>query len=195
MKQLLFIALNLAFGLGLASVPFSSNAAPPDSGTAHLQFVGSWEGTSTLYRPRDTTRDIRVETVRAVCDSILKGTYVRCQSRWTREDGRYRDLNIYWNYNALDSLYDILFLYDDWPGKVNYPLTYDAENREFTGVDTFTTPKGVAARERVSWTISADGNTIVGTEHNHFATDPPDYWPMSFKFIWHRVAAPGVGGE
>lgn len=171
-----------------AAIPEATLASPPDSATAHYAFIGTWDGTATLFRPRDTTRDVRIEAVHAICDTILKGTYVRGAAIWTREDGRARELNVYWNYDETTGQYPILFLYDDWPGKVTYPLDYDPDRREFTGVDTFTTPQGVAAKERVSWIISEDGNEITGTEHNHFATDPDDYWPLFFKFTWKRVA-------
>ena len=149
-------------------------------------FIGEWEGDATAYFPRDKDRKNRKEKVVVSGKKILNGNYIECNANWTQSNGENRELNIYLNYDKKKSLIDILFLYDDWPGKVNYPLGYDEKSRTLTGVDTFTTSKGVKGKERVEWWISEDHSIIVGREYNHYETDAEDYWPMSFEFEWKR---------
>ncbi len=152
----------------------------------HLAFfTGEWEGTGRAYYPREKDRSPRDETVSAGCRPILRGTYMECRMVWTQRDGRSRELIAYWNYNRDRQAYEILFLYDDWGGKVNYPLDFDPIRREFTGSDTFRV-KGIAAKEKVKWRISPDGNEIQGVEYNHLETDPEGYWPLTFEFVWRR---------
>ena len=149
-------------------------------------FVGNWEGEATAYFPRDKEKKNRKEKVFVTGKTILGGSYVECNTNWTQSSGENRELNIYLNYDKKKNLVDILFLYDDWPGKVTYPLGYDEKSRSLTGVDTFTTSKGVKGKERVEWWISEDHSIIVGREYNHYETDPEDYWPMSFEFEWRK---------
>ena len=149
-------------------------------------FVGEWGGEATAYFPRDKDRKNRKEKVVVTGKKILGESYIECNTNWTQSSGENRELNIYLNYDKKKSLIDILFLYDDWPGKVNYPLGYDEKSRTLTGVDTFTTSKGIKGKERVEWWISEDHSIIVGREYNHYETDPEDYWPMSFEFEWRK---------
>ena len=149
-------------------------------------FVGEWGGEATAYFPRDKDRKNRKEKVVVTGKKILGESYIECNTNWTQSSGENRELNIYLNYDKKKSLIDILFLYDDWPGKVNYLLGYDEKSRTLSGVDTFTTSKGIKGKERVEWWISEDHSIIVGREYNHYETDPEDYWPMSFEFEWKR---------
>ncbi len=150
-------------------------------------FVGKWEGKATAFFPRDDDRPNRTEEVTVECRKLLKDTYIECSSVWTQPNGDYRELMTYWNYDRRSDKYEILFLYDNWPGKVNYQLEYDPETRTFTGHDTFTASGGVAAKEKVEWHISEDGNTITSTEFNQYETDPEDYWAKSFEFVWKCI--------
>jgi Protein of unknown function (DUF1579) len=149
-------------------------------------FVGEWSGEATAYFPRDKEKKNRKEKVEITGKTILGGSYIECNSNWTQSGGENRELNIYLNYDNKKAAINILFLYDDWPGKVTYPLGYDDKSRTLTGVDTFTTSKGVKGKERVEWWISEDHSIIVGREYNHYETDPEDYWPMSFEFEWRK---------
>ncbi len=151
-------------------------------------FVGEWQGTATAWFPRLDDREPRRESVEATCSKTLKGTYAEFRSTWTQPDGKSRDLIIFWNYDARRDSFQILFLYDNWPGKVQYALHYDSLKRLFKGYDTFTGRDGVPAQERVEWRISEDGNTIYGREFNHYQTDPEGYWPQTFEFVWQRKA-------
>lgn len=149
-------------------------------------FKGSWKGTATAFYPRSQDKPNRVESVVVEARKILRENYIECFSIWTQPSGEYRELMTYWNYDARSDKYEVLFLYDNWPGKVNYQLSYDEETKTFTGSDTFTTSEGVSAKEKVEWKVSMDGNTIWGVEYNHFETDPDDYWAKSFEYVWQR---------
>lgn len=149
-------------------------------------FKGEWEGTAILYYPRNSAREPREESVTVTCKSILKGTYIHMHSIWTQKDGQVRELHTFWNYKPEKKNYEIMFLYDDWPNKVISALNYNESLMLFTGEAEFVTAKGIPAKERVEWHISPDGNEITGLEYNHHQTEPDDYWPMSFKFIWKR---------
>ena len=149
-------------------------------------FVGEWEGHSTAYFPRDKDRPNREETVKVVGTKVLNGNYIQCISNWLSIEGRNRELFIYFNFDKKNSAYKVLFLYDDWGEIVHYPLTYNTGERIFRGIDTFTISKGIKGEEHVEWWISEDGDEIKGKEFNHYETDPDDYWPMSFEFVWKR---------
>ncbi len=148
-------------------------------------FVGKWEGKATLFSPRGTNK-LRIESVTFTCIKVLKETYVQCKSTWTNIDRKTRDLITFWNYDKQNDQYEILYIYDNWPGKVNYPLKYDSGKRLLTGSDTFKGPDGVAAKEKVEWSISKNGNEIVSREYNHYETDPDSTWQLSFEFILHK---------
>lgn len=150
------------------------------------RFMGRWHGTATAYFPRRPERETRDETVEVNCERALKETYVECHSKWTDQAGVMRELRMFWNYHPRDGRFEILYLYDNWPGKVQYLLDYDPEKRSLTGRDSFEGPGGVSAEEIVSWQFAADGQTIRSTEQNHFATDAGDYWPVMFEFTWQR---------
>jgi len=149
-------------------------------------FVGEWEGEATAFFPRKPDRPNRNEKVNVVCKEVLEGNYIECNTKWAIENGRTRKLLIFWTYNKKTEKFNILFLYDDWPEIVNYPLDYDPQNRIFRGIDNFTTSRGIKGEEHVEWEISADSNVIKGTEYNHYENDPKDYWPKSFEFTWRR---------
>jgi len=149
-------------------------------------FVGDWEGNATAYFPREEGREERKEIITVHAKKILKDTYIHCSSDWKNTKGGERQLEIFWNYDHHSEKYEILFLYDNWPGKVNYQLDYDLEKRTLNGYDTFTASGGVAAKEKVIWQISEDGNEIKSTEYNHYETDPEDYWAKSFEFVWRK---------
>lgn len=149
--------------------------------------AGNWEGTATAYFEREEEREPRFEEVSVNCETVLKDTYAKCYSVWTTPQGISRELLIFWNYDVRSENYEILFLYDNWPGKVNYKLDFDEEKKLLNGYDTFTASGGVAAEEKVTWQISQDGNEIRSTEYNHYETDPDDYWAKSFEFVWRRV--------
>ena len=149
-------------------------------------FVGKWSGNATAYYPRDSTKKTRYETIEAIGRKILKDTYVEMQSTWTQENGESRELFILWNYHIKKDSFQILFLYDNWPGRVDYPLSYDPISRTLKGYDTFIARGGISAEEKVEWQISEDGKEIRGTEYNHLATDPEDYWPKTFEYILRR---------
>ena len=150
-------------------------------------FAGEWAGEATAYFPRREDRDDRHEDVELHCEQVLKNTYVQCRSSWTTTDGRTRELLVFWNFDEESDRYQILYLYDNWPGKVNYELAYDAATRTLKGSDTFEGPGGVAAKERVEWTFAEDGQEIRSTEFNRYATDPEGYWAKSFEFVLRRV--------
>ena len=149
-------------------------------------FVGKWEGHGTAFFPRVKNRPNREENVTVVGTKVLDGNYIQCDAKWTRTDGQSRELFIFFNFDVNINRYKVLFLYDDWGQIVNYPLTYYPKERVFRGVDKFITSDSVAAEEHVEWWISKDGNEITGREFNHFATDPKDFWPRSFEFVWKR---------
>jgi len=149
-------------------------------------FVGEWEGNATLYYPRSEGKTERKETISVICDTVLKGTYIECNSIWKQTNGNTRELITYWNYDAWIDSFQILYLYDNWPGKVNYPLSLDSSKRMFVGYDTFIARGGIPAEERVEWFISEDGNEIWSNEYNHYQTDPEGYWAKSFEFVWKR---------
>ena len=163
-----------------------------DSSSTHLAVLdvleGEWEGTATAYFPRSKDRPPREETVTVVSRKVLKNTYIQFHSKWTQPTGETRELFTFWTYSSEKKNYEIMFLYDDWPDKVIIPLSYNESLKLFTGFTDFVTPKGIPAKERVEWHISADGNEITGLEFNNYQTDPEDYWPMTFKFVWRRKA-------
>ena len=181
---LTLLGVVLCFGMAHSQTTIHPDSAAAGEWLATL--IGEWEGTATAYFPRDTGRSPRVERVTASCEWALGKAYVECRSVWTTDEGSVRRLITYFNYNHRSGEFDILFLYDNWPGKVNYPLAFDPEQRTISGRDTFTGPGGVDAEERVSWRIADDGNTISGLEHNHFASDSDGYWPKTFEFEWRR---------
>ena len=150
-------------------------------------FVGEWKGKATAYYERDKDREPRIETVKINATKILKNTYVKMESVWTTPDGNTRELLVFFNYNRRTDKFDILFLYDNWPGKVNYPVEYNPDTRMFSGYDTFTASGGVAAEEKVTWEISEDGNEIRSVEYNHYETDPKDYWAKSFEYVLKKI--------
>jgi hypothetical protein len=164
----------------------SPQVASQDTSNIIGIFEGEWEGNATAYFPRDKNRENREEVVKAECKKILKDTYIQCSTSWTRTDGRTRTLMIFLNYDNENKNHEILFIYDNWPGKVKYKLYYNEEERKFTGSDTFTAPGGIAAEERVEWFISTDGSEIRCIEYNHYVTDADGYWPKTFEFIWRR---------
>ena len=149
-------------------------------------FVGEWEGSATAFYPRIEGKENREETIYVTCRKVLKGTYIECNSIYKQTNGNSRELLVYWNYDAKADSFQILYLYDNWPGKVNYPLYFDTTERLFTGYDTFTVHGSIPAEERVETYISEDGNEIRHTEYNHYQTDPEDYWVKSFESVWKR---------
>jgi hypothetical protein len=175
-----------AMVLAMLAGPVLAEDASSASGVPDL-FLGKWEGTATAFFPRDPERQPRRESVTAECTHALKDTYVRCRTTWVSEAGDSRELLIFWNHNSRENNVQVLYLYDNWPGKVNYPLEWDPETRTITGADTFTAADNVAAEERVRWQFAADGTEISSIEENHYSTDPEDYWARSFEFTWQRI--------
>ena len=149
-------------------------------------FIGKWNGRGTAFYPRVKDRLDREETVTATGTKVLGGNYIQCSVKWTRKDGQSSELLIFFNFNVNINRYQVLFLYDDKGEIVYYPLTYYPKERVFKGENKFTTSNGVAAERRIEWWISEDGNEIRGREFNHFATDPENYWPRNFEFVWKR---------
>ncbi|MDH4070778.1 MAG: hypothetical protein OEV30_10160 [Ignavibacteria bacterium] len=107
-------------------------------------------------------------------------------SVWTSEAGMSRELLKFLNYKQGTDSVTILYLYDNRSGRVLYPLSFDSESRELRGYDTFIARGNIPAEERVAWHLSEDLDIIVGTAFNHYQTDPEDYWPQSFRFVWRR---------
>lgn len=150
-------------------------------------FVGEWKGSATAYYPRDSTRNNRIEKINAEGKKMLKDTYVEISSTWTQEDGSSRELLEFLNYHVRKDSFQILYLYDNWPGRVDYPMSYDQETGTFNGYDTFIARGGIPAEEKVEMVISEDGNEIRGTEYNHLSTDPEGYWPKTFEYVLKRI--------
>lgn len=148
-------------------------------------FIGSWEGEAIRFSPRKGLKEER-ETIKAECKSILDNTYVECTTTWKGKSSE-RYMNIYFNYNSKEDTYDILFLYHNWPGKVNYPMKYDENLKQFSGSDTFTAQGNIPAQEKVTWKILDNGN-IKSTEWNHFQNEDEDFWPKTFEFEWRKVS-------
>lgn len=149
--------------------------------------IGNWEGVAKRYNPRDSIQKIEIESIHASCKAILDSTYIECTTVWKSNNGSKRNLNIYFNYNSRQDLYDILFLYDNWPGKVNYPLKYSEADNTFKGRDDFIAKGGIQAEEKVSWQILDNGNRIISIENNHFNNEEENYWPKVFEFEWNRI--------
>ncbi|WP_422359582.1 hypothetical protein [Reichenbachiella sp.] len=149
-------------------------------------FVGEWTGEATAYYPRDTSKESRFESIRAVGKKMLKETYVEIQSTWTQADGTSRELLELVNYHVRKDSFQVLYLYDNWPGRVDYPLSYNEETRTFNGYDTFIARGGIPAEEKVEWILSEDGLEIRGTEYNRLSTDPDGYWPKTFEYVLRR---------
>lgn len=147
--------------------------------------IGDWAGEALHFYPREPGRLQRKEESRAECKYILRETYVQCDTVWTSEDGPERRLRLH--FNAMGSAYQVLFLYDNWPHHVAYPLTYDLDRRVFRGSSSFQNSDGTEGFERVEWNVSEDEREVVVQEYNHFATDPEDYWARYFKFTWRRI--------
>ncbi|MEO9802689.1 MAG: hypothetical protein ABJF04_05540 [Reichenbachiella sp.] len=150
-------------------------------------FEGNWTGSATAYFPRDTTKENRIESIEAAGKKVLKDTYIEISSTWTQANQDYRTLLTLWNYHVRKDSFQILYLYDNWPGRVDYTLSYDSTARTFYGYDTFMARGNIPAEEKVEWVISEDGNEIRSTEYNHLSTDPKDYWPKTFEFVLKRV--------
>lgn len=180
--------LTVCFILAIAVSTASAQTGSSDSLTAQQLlnlFIGKWEGTATALYPREMERPLREEQVEVECRPVLGGTYIECRSTWTTGDGASRELLTFWNYDQAADSVNILFLYDNWPGKVRYALSYDPNKREIVGYDTFTAG-GIPAEERVVWSFSGSGDEITGTEFNHYSTDPEGYWPQTFRFVWKK---------
>lgn len=155
-----------------------------------LEFlIGAWRGEATLSYPREEKRSARLETVEAECRYILKNTYIQCDTAWTREDGQVRTFRLHFNYNHLDEAYQTLFIYDNWPRQVSYLFNYDVEANAYIGLSAFEDSIGVSGQERTLWRITNDGNEIRSEEYNHLETDPANYWPKYFEFVWRRTSS------
>lgn len=179
--------LTLTFSL-VCSVLFAQNQASPFPFSDIIQvFQGQWEGEATAYFPRDAQKPNRIESIKAEGKIILKNSYVELYSTWTQPNGEFRELLTLWNYHIKKDSFQILYLYDNWPGRVDYPLGFDSLTLTFNGYDTFIANGGIAAEEKVEWIISEDGKEIRSTEYNHLYTDPKDYWPKTFEFILRRI--------
>lgn len=178
MKRMLFFSLALISISPLHSQSKLGKLAP---------LIGKWEGTATAYFPREKGKKPRVESVLVDCRSAMKGTYVECSSTWTEENGQSRELRTFFNFDQKKNFYDILYLYDNWAGKVNYALYFDPSSKTFSGSDYFMAKGTIQAEEKVTWKISDDGMTVEGNEFNHYDTDKADYWPKTFEFTWRKV--------
>lgn len=148
---------------------------------------GKWVGKSETYYPRDSSKEKRIEEVQVECQYILKATYMECKSKWTDQNENTRDLRIYFTYNSREKHHDILFLYDNWPGKVNYPLYYDSLKNKFTGSDNFISSGNIKAMEKVEWFLDEKENKIISREYNHFENESDTFWPKTFEFTWQKV--------
>lgn len=167
--------------------PSFSLAEETEKSISDLDFlIGDWRGEAVLSYPREESRDPRHENVVAACAYILKNTYIQCDTEWTREDGVTRSFRLHFNYNALDEGYQTLFVYDNWPRHVSY-LLHDADKLgAYVGTSEFEDDDGVSGQERVIWRVSADGSEIRSEERNNLETDPADYWPKYFEFVWRK---------
>ncbi|MBT8061506.1 MAG: DUF1579 family protein, partial [Gammaproteobacteria bacterium] len=126
------------------SAATQANEPSPSPGLDVLEnFVGRWQGTATAYFPRQPERESRHEQVQASCEKALEGTYVECRSIWTDTNGATRELRMFWNFHAREDRFEILYLYDNWPGKVQYKIEYNADTGTLTGRDSFQGPGGV----------------------------------------------------
>lgn len=148
-------------------------------------FIGEWKGEAVHYYPRDVSRETRTESVSAICDYILNQTYIKCETVWTTEGGKERKFLLH--LNALEDTYQLLFMYDNWPRHVSYPLQYIAEKGIYMGESSFVGGDGIVGEERVEWLISEDKSEIVSKEYNHLSSDKEGYWAHYFKFRWKRV--------
>lgn len=176
-------------GILLAAWRPTAFAQPPEALDPALEFlIGTWEGEATLYAAPGDDRADRVESVAAKCIPILKNAYIQCDTAWRREDGRERTFRLHLNYNQISERHQMLYIYDNWPEHVRYPVDYAPETRSFTGVSAGENADGGAWEERVVWRVSEDGNEIHATEH---VRDPgqPD-WRLSFEFTWRRASNP-----
>jgi len=172
----------------MCSLPASGLAQEPEKSIKDLNFlIGAWRGEATLSYPREVNRNARSETVEAECRYILKETYIQCDTAWTREDGDTRTFRLHFNYNSLDHAYQTLFIYDNWPRQVSYLLAYDAKAGVYAGQSDFEDSEGVSGQERIFWRVSEDGNEIHSEEYNHLETEPVDYWPKYFEFVWRKI--------
>lgn len=162
--------------LSLAAVQDESDLLLPG-------FIGDWEGEAVAYNPLQPERGERREDISAICRPVLSESYVQCDARWSAESGTSRELLIFWNALAEVGRYEILYLYDNWPGKVQYPLDFDSDTRTLTGYSQFEAGDRTA-EERVRWIFSEDGNVISSEEHVRYEGDPD--WLLSFEFTWRR---------
>lgn len=177
----------ITFSLALTMFSaFGQGSANQGKTSILLSFEGNWTGSAIAYFPRDKERPNRTETIVASGQKTLKGSYIQLNSTWTQPNGDYRTLLTFWNYHVRKDSFQILYLYDNWPGRVDYALSYDSANRTFKGYDTFMARGNVPAEEKVEWIISEDGNEIRSIEYNHLATDPEGYWPKTFEFVLRR---------
>lgn len=172
----------------LAGSPAFAQVEESDTSIVDFDFlIGEWEGRSTFLYPRDEGRAPAHEDVAAVCQYILKETYIQCDTAWTRADGRTRTFRIHFNYNGEEGGYQTLFIYDNWPGISNYVLRYDDDAEAYVGFTEYENNDGVTVDERIVWRVSRDSNEVISQEFHHAPSDPEGAWVQTFEFVWRRT--------
>lgn len=177
---------------GLMCLPLHAVSASPasENGDAALDFlIGVWEGQSTHFFPRREDRAPVSEDVIFDCASVLKGTYVRCSTAWTRRDKKTtRTFLLYVNRVEPDGSLQVLYIYDNWPDHVSYPLRPDSvmqqttRERVFHGELATTDAEGRRVSERITWTFSSNESVLAATEYNHIDGELEEDWKLAFAF-------------
>ena len=180
------LAISAACMLAAPSVYAQEDASSPSIKDFDF-FIGEWKGRSTFLFPRDEGRASAHEDVTAVCQYVLKETYIQCDTAWTRADGRTRTFRIHFNYNGEEGGYQTLFIYDNWPGISNYVLRHDVDAGEYVGFTEYENNDGVIVDERIVWRISPDENEVRSEEYHHAPSDPEGAWVQTFEFVWRRA--------
>ncbi len=170
------------------SMPSIANDGVSKQSIKDLDFlIGEWEGQSTFFYPRDEGRTPSHETVRVLCQYVLKDTYIQCDTAWTNAQNQTRTFRLHFNHNQLDKAYQLLFIYDNWPRHVSYLLNYDDDQKAYFGFSEFEDANGQTGQERVEWRLSDDKRELHSTEFNHLESDPENYWANSFEFVWRKI--------
>lgn len=187
MTRLIALPIAALFA-GLHFLMASGASAQESRSTQDLSFfVGRWEGESTFLPAFTEGAEPHPETIQTTCASVLADTYIQCELALTNPQGQSRGVMILWNFNTISSEYEALLLDSKYPQEWTYSIKWDETEKAYVSLAATRTADGRPATERGIFRVSADRNTITGSELIRPDDRPTDPWTQTFEYVWRRV--------
>lgn len=162
--------------------------APPAGHERSLRdlgfLIGSWTGNAEFRAPTTPRPEPRAEASRTLCQSELRGNFIKCETTFARPNGRSRTIQKFFNYDPDIRRFRVQILNNNWGGLSHYEMDWNDEEKAWVGLIPTTDPQNRPATERVVMRPSADRRQIDHSEA--LRINGTEEWIPTFRWTYKK---------